>query len=190
MFVAHIFGGYLSARQCLKSFAKAESDLSPVKYYVIFGLLCSILPDIDLLYFYFLDHRQHPHHSYWTHMPIFWIGASVILYMFERLVMKKKQAPLSILLLTGAFLHLILDSVAGGIYWLFPWSETYFRLFTITPRFDWWVLNYIIHWTFLLEILIISVSVYVMRKDYLSKQLLFSDSAEFAKAELEMAASE
>jgi len=135
------------------------------------GLICSILPDIDLLYFYGIDHRQHPHHTYWTHMPFFWLSISALVYVIERRVFRKQIALVSLLLLSGTLLHLVLDSVAGGIFWLYPWSDTYFRIFTITPRFNWWVLNYIIHWTFLLEIAIVSASLYVMRQDHILNRI-------------------
>jgi len=166
MFIAHIFGGYLGTRLCLRCTTKQDVQGANLKYYLLFGLLCSVLPDFDLAYFYLIDHRQHPHHTYWTHIPIFWVILASLTYVIGHYILKKRVGLLSIILLSGTCLHLILDSVAGGIYWLYPFSSTYYRLFTITPRYDWWVLNYLLHWTFLLEILIIVTSIYFMRKDY------------------------
>ena len=70
-----------------------------------------------------------------------------------------------VILLLNTELHMVLDSVAGGIFWLYPFNQEYFRIFKVTARFDWWVLNYIFHWTFLLELLIITVAVFVYYQD-------------------------
>lgn len=165
MFIAHAFGGYLGSRLCLKS--QLGEELSETRWigFMIFGVICSILPDIDLLYFYTLDHRQHPHHQFWTHMPFFWITVSLLVYAIGRWKFRPYALLTTIMLAGGTFMHMILDSVAGGIYWLYPLSDTYFRMFTITPRFPWWVLNYIIHWTFLAEIVIVASALYVLRDD-------------------------
>lgn len=165
MFIAHAFGGYLGTRLCLKS--QLGQELSERRWigFLVFGIFCSILPDIDLLYFYTLDHRQHPHHQFWTHMPFFWIAVSLLVYAIGRWKFRPYAALISLLLLGGTFMHMILDSVAGGIFWLYPVSDTYFRMFTITPRFQWWVLNYIIHWTFLAEIAIVAGALWVLRND-------------------------
>jgi len=165
MFIAHAFGGYLGTRLCLKSQVGQELSERRWMSFLIFGIICSILPDIDLLYFYTLDHRQHPHHQFWTHMPFFWITVSLFVYALGRWKFRPYAALISLLLLGGTFMHMILDSVAGGIFWLYPLSDTYFKMFTITPRFQWWVLNYIIHWTFLAEVAIVASALWVYRSD-------------------------
>jgi inner membrane protein len=142
-----------------------------LKYYVTFALLCSVLPDFDLLYFYLIDHRQHAHHTYWTHIPLFWLLFTVLLYFGTKAVFKKNIGLGSVILLANTQLHMVLDSVAGGIYWLYPFNSENYRLFEVTARFDWWVLNYIIHWTFLCELLIIAAATYVMWEDKKTAQL-------------------
>jgi inner membrane protein len=138
---------------------------STLKYYVIYGLLCSVLPDFDLLYFYLIDHRQHAHHTYWTHIPIFWLLLTGALYFGTKAVLRKNIGLACVILLANTQTHLLLDSVAGGIYWLHPFNNEYYRLFEITARYDWWVWNYIIHWTFLFELLIIAATTYVIWED-------------------------
>ncbi|VTR68827.1 hypothetical protein DESC_720205 [Desulfosarcina cetonica] len=33
-----------------------------------------------MIYFYIFDHRQHHHHTYWTHIPLYW--AIVLVFPF------------------------------------------------------------------------------------------------------------
>ena len=160
MFIAHLPAGYLWTRSQLNWLNVHPKSNPSAKYYVFFGLLCSVLPDFDLLYFYLIDHRQHEHHTYWTHIPLFWIAISLSLYAIGKFVLRKNLVALCLILIGNTWLHLFLDTVAGGIYWLYPLSETKYRIFVITARFDWWVWNYIIHWTFLFELLIISMFAY------------------------------
>ena len=55
---------------------------------------------------------------------------------------------------TNVMLHLVLDSTAGGIRWLWPASEAEFALAHPTARHQPWYLNFVLHWTFALELLI------------------------------------
>lgn len=165
MFFAHIPGGYLLTRQHIKRFRHKLQTESKLKYYVMFGLLCSVLPDFDLLYFYTIDNRQHIHHSYWTHIPIFWLAVAAGIYLIGKWIFKKNTGVVSLILLGNTLLHLVLDSVAGGIFWLYPWSDVYVRLMDIPSRYSWWVFNYIFHWTFLLELCIISTATLVFLRD-------------------------
>ena len=165
MFVAHVAGGYLLTRAYLRTICTASTEYKILKNYLLLGMLCSVLPDIDLFYFYLIDHRQHPHHTYWTHIPLFWILFTGFLFFLAKAVSNKNRDLLWLILLLNTELHMVLDSVAGGIYWLYPFSSEKYRLFVVTSRFDWWVLNYIFHWTFLMELLIIMVAVYVYYQD-------------------------
>ncbi len=165
MFVAHLPAGYLITRYYLRTIETRLIKSSAVKYYAMFGLFCSVLPDFDLFYFYLIDNRQHAHHTYWTHIPMFWVLFSGLLYFGAKALFKKNVGLLSVILLANTQLHMLLDSVAGGIYWLYPLSSEKYRLFEITARFDWWVFNYIIHWTFLFELIIILTAAYVVWED-------------------------
>lgn len=165
MFVAHLPAGYLITRYCLNTIGTKAANPRAWKYYAVFGLLCSVLPDFDLIYFYLIDHRQHAHHTYWTHIPIFWLLLCALLYFGAKAFFRKNIGTASLILLANTQLHLFLDSVAGGIYWLYPFSDGYYRMFKITSRFDWWVWNYIVHWTFLFELLIIAAAAYVFWED-------------------------
>lgn len=58
MFVAHLPAGYI-----LSKFWKNKT----AQYFLLIG---SILPDLDLLYFYTIGQRAVVHHAYPTHSPI------------------------------------------------------------------------------------------------------------------------
>ncbi|WP_295048142.1 hypothetical protein [uncultured Paracoccus sp.] len=49
-------------------------------------------------------------------------------------------------------LHVILDSIAAGIGWLQPFSDLQFNLVAVPAGRSWWVWNFVLHWTFLLEL--------------------------------------
>jgi len=166
MFVAHIFAGYLCTRQTIHRSVDCWHEPDQWKKYMVFGLVCSVLPDFDLLYFYLIDHRQHIHHSYWTHIPIFWIVFVSVGSAVSRWIFQKRRGIWWIILFVNTWLHLILDTVAGGIYWFYPVTVERIRWIPITPQYDWWVLNYLLHWTFLFEVIIILTAIYVYRKDH------------------------
>ncbi|WP_455203411.1 metal-dependent hydrolase [Kaarinaea lacus] len=179
MFVAHMPAGYLLTNFLLEPLNTGLSNNNPlnnepsiVKKLFIVGLIGSVFPDFDLLYFYLIDNRQHIHHSYWTHIPIFWFLLSGVV-LFAALIIKSRVLALVTLVFTAnVFLHLVLDSVAGGIYWAYPIIEERFRLFFIPSRFDWWVFNYIFHWTFLMELAIVLAASYVVLAKKISKKAL------------------
>ena len=71
MFLAHMPAGYMASKFLLSQF---QLDISKTKWLLLLGLLGSIFPDLDMLYFYLIDNRQHGHHSYLTHIPFYWIS--------------------------------------------------------------------------------------------------------------------
>ncbi len=58
-----------------------------------------------------------------------------------------------------------LDSVASGIKWLYPVDPSYFGIWRIPSIHDWWVTNYLFHWTFLIELMITATAAVVFFKD-------------------------
>lgn len=150
MFIAHAPAGYVLTSLLLKSYSDELSD-KVLKRIFYAGIVASVLPDLDLFYFYFIDQRQHLHHSYWIHIPVYWlliVGCWTVVAHF----VKSKS-----LFITGGivganiFLHLLLDTVAGKIRWFYPFSRYDVVLVEVPAHYEWWVWNFLLHWTFLLE---------------------------------------
>ena len=132
---------------------------------MVTGLVASIFPDIDLFYSYFITSHRVKHHDYWTHIPLFWVAVAAISTLFIKISGKRG---LSIYLWVGfsnVMLHMMMDSIAAEIKWLYPFSNWELNLVKIPAIHHWWVLNFVLHWTFGLEILIIVIAAFVWIKD-------------------------
>jgi inner membrane protein len=152
MFLAHLPAGYIMARRLAPRLAPNPPQ---ARRLMAICLVASVLPDIDLLYFYLVDGRQTLHHDYWTHIPAFWLlstGAAVTLFRIARAPV---PWPAVAGLLAGVFLHLGLDTVTGGIAWLYPYHTGKVMLVDVPARFGWWVWNFVLHWSFAPEMVIL-----------------------------------
>lgn len=141
MLIAHLPAGYI----CQRFFKNRLMQIG-----ILIG---SILPDIDLIYFYTFGKRAILHHHYVTHMPIFWLCVTMLGIGFSFLI-HKKYATVFIGLLIGTSLHVFLDTVTGHVQWFQPFSEKELRFFDVNNKYAHWILNFIFHWTFLIEITI------------------------------------
>ncbi|WP_417680043.1 metal-dependent hydrolase [Roseibium sp.] len=152
MLTAHLPAGY-----CL---TKLMKDRPPLLLPV--ALLFSILPDFDLIWFFLVDGRQIHHHRYWVHIPAFWaVVGTVCLAAFWR----TRFRPYVVIAIAAAFLHLVLDSLVGGILWLSPWDNTLYQLITIRPAKPHWLFSFILHWTFLAEVMIWGLALALYRRE-------------------------
>lgn len=79
------------------------------------GLVGSVLPDIDLIWFYFIDNRAFHHHDYITHRPVLW-GLILLLGLSLRRFQLHWGTCVAMLGL-GGVIHMMLDSIAGSINW-------------------------------------------------------------------------
>lgn len=147
MFIAHLPAGYLLTKGI-------QHRIHETKYLWI-GLIASVLPDIDLLYFYFIDHKQTLHHEYWTHLPFFWLSIWAAIAIGNLRFRNRAVAVCSLIFFSNIFLHLILDTFVGGIAWLYPWNPQSFSLVTVPATHAFWVLSFVTHWSFLVELAII-----------------------------------
>jgi hypothetical protein len=115
------------------------------------GLAGAVTPDLDLLYFYLIDGRRHPHHTYWTHLPCFWALGALGVALLSRWLGAAVRSALWFFL-ANVGLHLVLDTYVGGIAWLYPWSKHELRLFSLPAVHAWWEANFLLHWSFLAEV--------------------------------------
>lgn len=148
MILAHLPMGYVVAKLARQSFVPAKLD---AKSWMAACLLGAIAPDLDFLY-YLIDSSRH-HHIFFTHYPIFW-GALLIAaaswYSFAR---GRRWPALALALTFNAFLHVCLDSVAGSIRWLAPFSYEPYALVSVPRVTDSRRQDYLIHWSSWLELI-------------------------------------
>ena len=149
MFIAHLPAGYICG--CL-----LMDHVVPVqrKKRLVALLIGSVFPDVDMLYFYLIDHGRHHHHHYWTHLPIFWLAALAVTALVGLHARSKRIALVAASFIGGVFLHLILDTPFAGICWLYPLTDQKFYLVTVPATRSWWVWSFVFHWSFLFEIAI------------------------------------
>ncbi|MFC3180169.1 metal-dependent hydrolase [Cypionkella sinensis] len=143
MILAHLPSGYLLAR--------GAGHRRGVM--LVAALVGAVLPDFDMLWFWFVDHSEH-HHRFWPHIPAVWAAVALITLPLARKLRPAWYAPLA-MGFVGVLLHLILDTWVGSVMWLWPYSDTFFQLFTVPATQSHWVLSFLLHWTVLAEVAII-----------------------------------
>lgn len=116
------------------------------KLFMIGVLIGSVAPDLDIMWFYFVDGGTIHHHEYLTHRPIFWTLLLVIVGFF--------RLPFLQGLGVGGLVHMLLDSIVGRITWAWPLSSKTFTLVEVPATQSHWILSFLTHWTFVVEIAI------------------------------------
>ena len=154
MFFAHIPAGYLVSR------ALVRGNPFPLKFVLFAGMAGGMLPDIDLLYLYLLDSTPQHHHTYWTHLPIDWLGCTVLAWVAARKCSAAFRLGLAAFLL-GWLSHLLLDTLTGDIWWLYPLVDQPYSLVKIEARYQPWWMNYLLHWSMAVEAAIIALAVWL-----------------------------
>jgi len=160
MILGHLPAGYIISTRLLER--ERDINYRVQRRLLIWGMLCSVLPDFDLAYFYLVDNRQHLHHGYWTHLPVFWCGIAFIFYVYALLRRKRVFRLFTVFGFINITSHLVLDTVTGKIRWFYPLSDMDVVFFHVSPRYDWWVWNFILHWTFMFEAGLITYAVYLL----------------------------
>ncbi|MEM1057516.1 MAG: metal-dependent hydrolase [Bacteroidota bacterium] len=145
MIIGHLPAGYLAATAAVDRFPVTDR-----RRLLGAALAASVAPDLDLLYFYTLGGDIH-HHAFPTHWPLLWLAMGGI-GLAVAAVIRSRAVALSVAFATGAaLLHIALDSIAGEVRWGAPFSDASTTLVEIPVRFDWWVWNMLLHWTFAVE---------------------------------------
>jgi inner membrane protein len=146
MLIAHLPAGFILGTLARNVSGNARAIMPA-------ALLGSVAPDLDMFYFYLVDGQQTHHHSYVTHWPLFWLGLGcVVLPLVGR--RWPRSTPAALVFFVAAMLHMMLDSIAAPMLWLMPLSDVSVELVTIPARYSHWVLSFVLHWTFALEITI------------------------------------
>jgi inner membrane protein len=161
MFVAHIPAGYICGKSLLQRFA---STGAPAKLLLLTSIIGAIAPDLDLFYFYLIDQRRTPHHLYWPHYPLVWLVLLAASAGWLRAARAKLHAALACMFCIGGMVHVMLDTIVGDIYWLAPFQFAPFSFFVVPSLYQPWWLNFILHWSFLLEVLVAGWAVVLYRR--------------------------
>jgi len=150
MIVAHLPAGYLVGRSVAGPLAR-KTGVSPQRLIAVLVFM-SVAPDLDWIWYFFGEHSQRLHHHFWTHIPAFWLLVGLCGGAVALLARSPKIGAYTLAVTAGALLHLVLDTINGGILWLQPWSAQDFRWLEVPSRYDFWVANFLFHWSFLFEI--------------------------------------
>ncbi|MEO0863448.1 MAG: metal-dependent hydrolase [Pseudomonadota bacterium] len=142
MFIAHLPAGYLLARAC------PRLPSGPL-------ILGAVVPDIDLVLVYGWGTPMH-HHDLLTHRPMLWL----VLWATAAATGLTRLAALAL----GATVHVMLDSWAGRIDWGWPVASLPVTVVNVPARFDWWVLNFLLHPSFLLELCLVAAALLLWGK--------------------------
>lgn len=142
MLIAHLPSGYL-----LGHAARARGAAMAA------ALIGSVAPDFDMLWFHLVDHGRVHHHLYPSHIPGCWLIAAILVLGLLRWLVPS-MVIIAAMFFAGVFLHLLLDTLVGGIMWLWPFSDRLITLAVVPARYDHWVISFILHWSFLAEIAI------------------------------------
>ena len=146
MLTAHLPSGYLLAR----SLPPGIPALMPV------ALVGAVFPDIDMLWFHLVDNRAIHHHKYWVHVPFFWL---VVAAFTLPVAWKTGWLRTALVFFAAILLHLLLDTIGGGVMWGAPVSDHLYELVTVPATYDHWVISFVLHWTFLAELAIWAAAV-------------------------------
>jgi hypothetical protein len=65
----------------------------------------------------------------------------------------------TIIVISNVNLHLLLDSVASMVRWCYPPIRYRSGVFPCAVPVGWWAWNYILHWTFGLEVIIVVAAI-------------------------------
>ncbi len=116
----------------LSIFVSQWFNLPLSNLFLLFGIICALLPDADFLYHLFKrgtkDNKDHEHRDI-LHYPILFIIVGLIIYYFSPLY--------GLVFISGTLLHLLHDSIGigWGIQWLWPVNKNYFTfLYRYQPK--------------------------------------------------------
>ena len=140
MLIAHLPSGFIAGRALESRYSGSMGA----------ALLGSVFPDIDMLYFHFIDAGQTHHHYYATHWPVLYLA-----FLLAGLALHKSAW---IVFAAAALMHLVLDSVAAPIRWLAPFSTLEVEMFTVPATHPNWIVSFVTHWTFAIELSICAVA--------------------------------
>ena len=168
MFIAHLPSGYIMSVSLLERMRRCPV---PALAILLAGVIGALAPDLDLIYFYLIDHRQTQHHKYFSHWPMLWLFLMCACAIWFRCAKDAKAALLALVLSAGGVLHVLLDSFVGDIWWFAPFIDKPYVMFTVPAIFKPWWLNFILHWSFAVELAICVWALLIYRRRQVAARL-------------------
>lgn len=126
MVFAHGPGSFIAAHTTKKWWAKDISEAFQKKLLILSAILGAAV-DLDMLFVWFFDGRN-SHREFLTHTPILYVFITVIILGFGAVLKNKKVFAIGKVFFVATITHIILDSLFGGIMWLFPFSDEFYGL--------------------------------------------------------------
>ncbi len=163
MIIAHLPVAYLAATG-IRHRTKTPQMQTAWSLPMIACLIGGIAPDFDLLYFYTIGGRHINHHAYITHTPFYWACAATITFVAIHTISdatkRSRLRWIAGMFFVGILTHHVLDSFVGWLYWFYPFSDQKVGGFVVIPSIysSWWLWNFILHWTFLVELTIVTAA--------------------------------
>lgn len=155
VFIAHLPAGYLAALALERASTSNTVRPPPSRALRRAILVGAVAPDADLLWWWWVDHGAVHHHRYGTHLPAVWLAVLLLALLWRASARTAALREALLGLSIGALVHVALDTVAGDIAWLWPLDDRFFSLVRVPATGGHWVLSFVTHWTFLLELLIL-----------------------------------
>jgi len=159
MLIAHIPAGYIVA----KTFKQEKKSL------IVSSLIFSVWPDLGLIYFYFFDNAT-SHRHYFPHLPIVMIMIFILTVPLYHMKFFEKMKMYYVLFFVNWLMHLILDTFTERIFWLYPFSDEGFMLIEIPAVYNHWIISFILHWSFAVELAIVAFALILFFKAKKTKQ--------------------
>jgi membrane-bound metal-dependent hydrolase YbcI (DUF457 family) len=174
----HIAAGFLATDLFLKL---NQPDLGPsqLRQMMAIGAMFAFAPDLDTFWSFFKERAfiikdvvRHNHRKFFTHAPLLWLVAGLLVYSFAQSTFGKT---LGLVIWVGSWSHFLIDSIEHGIMWLWPFSTKVFALKDQGKLSEnnensffryWWknVRLYSSSISFYVEILLITASIFIIFK--------------------------
>lgn len=161
MIIGHLPAGYVISRLMVRHAKPLGVSATAFLWAGVFGALA---PDLDMFYFHLVDHRQHHHHTYFTHYPVVWLALLAVSAIWLYTARRKNHAACVAIFSLNGFAHMFFDTLVGDIWWLAPWGNEPFSFFTVPALYKPWWLNFLLHWSFAVELAFLAWATYLWRR--------------------------
>ncbi len=158
MHFGHLPAGYITSKLL---YGKLEHRAPVQREFMLWGMVGSVAPDFDLLYYFTIGQFKLHHHNYFTHYPLFWLMLLIASPGWMILDRNRAQRTASAFIFTfSGFLHTILDAFSENFLLLAPFINKQFYGPAYLPK----ALTRIPFWNYGLELLVILWAAYLWLK--------------------------